>query len=254
MNPLLIGRSALTFTHHEHEHETWEIIVNTSGSGHFTFGNTARAFREGTIACIPPGIPHRKDSEEGFVDIWIQLPEFPSLDKTKPTFLNDDVNRNITALIEVLYSVQYAKLPNRDTVKDSLLDSIQQLILARIAKGRPDPAVEAVMSSIVHHFHDPSYSVGKCLCTGGYCPDHMRRRFKEQVGKTPSEYLTSLRIKSAKKLLAARKSSNYSVSDICTMVGFSDISYFSRVFKKETGIAPSEYYGEAGADVTKPHR
>ena len=116
MNPLLIGRSALTFTHHEHEHETWEIIVNTSGSGHFTFGNTARAFREGTIACIPPGIPHRKDSEEGFVDIWIQLPEFPSLDKTKPTFLNDDVNRNITALIEVLYSVQYAKLPNRDTV------------------------------------------------------------------------------------------------------------------------------------------
>ncbi len=244
MKHLLIGKSALTITHHEHEHETWEIIVNTKGIGHFTFGNVTRVFREGTIVCIPPGIPHRKDSKEGFIDVWIQLPSFPSLDKTKPTFLNDDANRNITALINVLYSVQYSKITNRDTLKESLLDSIQQLILSRTAKGRPDPQVEVIMSNIIHNFHDPSFSIHKCLCTGGYCSDHMRRLFKEQVGKTPSEYLMSLRIKSAKKLLAARKSSNYSIMDICTMVGFNDVSYFSRVFKKETGVPPSEYYGE----------
>ena len=244
MNQLIVGKSALTVTHPEHEHETWEIIVNTRGTGYFTFGSTTRAFRENTIVCIPPGIPHKKDSATGFIDIWIQLSSFPTLDKTKPTFLTDDAGGNITSLINVLYSVQYAKIQNSDTVKESLLDSIQQLILSRITKGRPDAQVERIMGSIVHNFHDPSFSINDLLGTGGYCPDHMRRLFKAQVGKTPVEYLMSLRIKSAKKLLLARKSSNYSIAEIGTMAGFNDVSYFSRVFKKETGVSPSEYPGE----------
>ncbi|MBE6589928.1 MAG: helix-turn-helix domain-containing protein [Ruminococcaceae bacterium] len=244
MKDLIVGKSALTFTHHEHEHDTWEIIVNTKGNGYLTFKDTKRPFREGSIVCIPPGVAHRKDSPDGYLDIWVQTSDFPSLDKTKPTFLTDDTSGNIASLINILYSVQYARLPNKDSVKDSLTDSIQQLILARITKGRPDPRVEAIMNRIIHNFHDPAFSIDECLCVGGYCQDHMRRLFREQVGKTPREYLTYLRIKSAKKLLAARGSSKYSVSDICAMVGFNDVSYFSRVFKKETGIAPSEYHGE----------
>ena len=244
MKHLIVGKSALTLNHRSHEHDMWEIIANTKGNGYFTFGDTRRPFREGSIVCIPPGIPHEKDSREGFLDIWIQLSDFPALDKTKPTFVNDDASGNIISLINILYSVQYSRIPSRDTVKESLLDSIQQLILARITKGRPDPGVEAIMNRIVHNFHDPAFSIDKCLSSGGYCADHMRRLFREQVGKTPREYLTYLRVKSAKKLLAARKSSNYSVADICSMVGFSDVSYFSRVFKKETGISPGEYHGE----------
>lgn len=244
MKHLIVGKSKLTFTHHEHEHESWEIIVNTCGNGYFTFGEVRRQFREGTIVCIPPGIPHQKESEDGFLDLWIQLSDFPTIDRTKPTFITDDSAKNITSLVNILYSVQYARIANRDSVKESLTDSIRQLILSRISKSKTDPQVEAVMNRIVEGFHDPAFSIDACLSLGGYCTDHMRRLFCEQVGKTPGEYLTYLRIKTAKKLLAARKSSNYSVADICSMVGFNDVSYFSRVFKKETGTTPGKYLGD----------
>ncbi len=246
MGILLVGKSALTFTHHEHAHDTWEIIVNTKGNGNFRSGDTCRPFRAGSIVCVPPRVPHEKKSAEGFLDVWIQLSEFPKLDETKPTFLTDDPEGNIAALIHILHSVQYSKLPNRTAVRESLLESIQQMILARISRKKVDSDVETMMNRIVQNFHDPAFSIDKCLSAGGYCVDHMRRLFREQVGKTPQEYLSSLRIRSAKKLLASRSVSNYSVSEIATMVGYSDVSYFSRVFKRATGIMPSAYTGEDG--------
>ena len=104
-----------------------------------------------------------------------------------------------------------------------------------------DPRVDAIIQQIIHHIQDPNFSLDKCLSNGGYCSDHMRRLFREQTGKTPQEYLKHLRVKAAKRLLASRERSNYSITEICTMVGFNDISYFSRVFKKTTGYPPSEY-------------
>lgn len=178
------------------------------------------------------------------MDVWVQLSDFPNLDETKPTFLSDDSEGSIAALIHVLHSVQYSKLPNRSVLRESLLESIQQLILGRLARIKVDSEVETIMNRIVHNFHDPSFSIDECLSTCGYCTDHMRRLFREQVGKTPQEYLSSLRIRSAKKLLASRSVSNYSVSEIATMTGFNDISYFSRVFKNATGVSPSAYRDE----------
>jgi transcriptional regulator GlxA family with amidase domain len=96
----------------------------------------------------------------------------------------------------------------------------------------------------VHNFHDPDFSIDEALTEHGYCADHMRRLFREQVGKTPQEYLSALRIRSAKKLLASRAVSNYSVSEISNMTGFSNVSYFSRAFKLATGMPPSLYFGE----------
>ena len=104
-----------------------------------------------------------------------------------------------------------------------------------------DPRVDAIIQQIIHHIQDPNFSLDECLSNWGYCSDHMRRLFREQTGKTPQEYLKLLRIKAAKRLLASQSLSNYSITEICTMVGFNDISYFSRVFKKTTGYPPSEY-------------
>lgn len=244
MGILLVGKSKLTYDHHEHEHDMWEIIVNTEGNGYFQFGETRRPFRPHSIVCIPPRVPHEKVSEEGFLDVWVQLSDFPELDKTKPTFLSDDAEGSVAALIHVLHSVHHGKMPNRRVTRDCLLESIQQLILGRLARTKVDSEVEAIMARIVHNFHDPAFSVEEALSSCGYCTDHMRRIFCEQVEKTPQEYLTSLRIRSARKLLASRSISNYSVSEIASMVGFNDVSYFSRVFKRATGVTPSAYRDE----------
>ncbi|NQF15638.1 AraC family transcriptional regulator [Brevibacillus sp. HB1.3] len=62
--------------------------------------------------------------------------------------------------------------------------------------------------------------------------------FRQLTGKKPLEYLTALRIYQAKKLL---KSSNDSLRDIASQVGFTDEYYFNRRFRKTTGYTPRQY-------------
>ena len=54
----------------------------------------------------------------------------------------------------------------------------------------------------------------------------------------PMHYLNDLRIEKAKELISTN---TMKLSDVASMVGFSDSLYFSRVFKKTTGIPPKEY-------------
>lgn len=68
-----------------------------------------------------------------------------------------------------------------------------------------------------------------CKLSTGYF-SHL---FKKRMGSAPMKYLTELRIEKAKELIATN---SMNLSDIAQMVGFTDSLYFSRVFKKTTGI------------------
>ena len=72
----------------------------------------------------------------------------------------------------------------------------------------------------------------------GYHPLYFQRIFKENCGKTPHEYLFSLRIQEAKRLLAT---TGLAVSRIAAACGFSSVSHFNRNFKKAVGKAPLAY-------------
>lgn len=73
-----------------------------------------------------------------------------------------------------------------------------------------------------------------------HCSESLiNHNFKKNNGLSIPEYVNLLRIKSAKKLL---KNTNYSVSEIAYMVGFSESNYFSNTFKKmNNGISPKKY-------------
>lgn len=58
------------------------------------------------------------------------------------------------------------------------------------------------------------------------------------TGTTLIKYIKKLRFDMAKHLLDESNNSIFNVSEIC---GFSDVTYFSRCFKHEFGISPSEY-------------
>ncbi len=241
MPVLMSGKSNLSHHHGSHMHNIWEVISNVQGSGVLLINDEAVPFDENTIVCIPPGIAHEKTSQEGFVDIWLQASSIEGLPSNQVTILTDDTGKNITSLLNVLYSVQYSTNANRKSITQNLWESIQQLVLSRVNRKELDVRVEQVLDSILHHFQDASFTVGSVLSESGYCADHMRRLFCEQVGKTPLEYLMELRLKTAKKLLLSRHVSHYSIAEIGMMTGFQDAAYFSRVFKKHTGKVPCEY-------------
>ncbi|MEU8828698.1 helix-turn-helix transcriptional regulator [Streptomyces sp. NPDC048636] len=72
----------------------------------------------------------------------------------------------------------------------------------------------------------------------GYSRYHFLRAFKAVYGATPGAYLSRRRIERAEELL---RSANLSVTEICTLVGFSSLGTFSASFKKQTGLSPSDY-------------
>jgi two-component system response regulator YesN len=69
-------------------------------------------------------------------------------------------------------------------------------------------------------------------------PYYFSKLFKEETGENFIEYLTNLRINKAKELLSA---TDMSMKEICCEIGYSDPNYFSRIFKKNLGVTPTEY-------------
>ncbi|VAW32114.1 hypothetical protein MNBD_CHLOROFLEXI01-120, partial [hydrothermal vent metagenome] len=62
--------------------------------------------------------------------------------------------------------------------------------------------------------------------------------FEKWVGESPKRYHTRCRIEQAGQLL---RDQHLSVKVVADLVGFSDVSYFSRVFKQITGVAPTSW-------------
>ena len=66
---------------------------------------------------------------------------------------------------------------------------------------------------------------------------YLGRLFKSEVGKSFNDYINSQRIKSACSLLTTP----LSIIEISEQIGYNSVTYFNRVFKKYTGLTPTEY-------------
>lgn len=66
---------------------------------------------------------------------------------------------------------------------------------------------------------------------------HFTRLFKQIYGRTPHQYLTDVRIKRSKELLAG----DATVAGVCFSVGFDSISSFTGLFRRRTGMTPASY-------------
>lgn len=64
------------------------------------------------------------------------------------------------------------------------------------------------------------------------------RCFRSEIGITPIQYLRQMRIQKAAQLLL---SEDYKISDIASMCGFQDMSYFTKTFREIKGCPPTEY-------------
>lgn len=72
----------------------------------------------------------------------------------------------------------------------------------------------------------------------GISEQHLSSVFKDEIGKSPSNYLTEYRIERAKSLL---EQNEINLKRLYSEVGFNSYNYFFTVFKKYTGFTPEEY-------------
>ena len=105
--------------------------------------------------------------------------------------------------------------------------------------------LQRVLAYIAKHRlrHIPESEIAR-LCE--MSPSRFCREFKAAFGVTFVQYLSRYRVAAAKRLLANPR---MSVTDVAAAAGFSDPSYFTRVFRKHEGVSPSEYRASAASDV-----
>ena len=81
-------------------------------------------------------------------------------------------------------------------------------------------------------------SIADIARESGYSESQFRRIFGRVISKSPNNYITTIRLNAARKLLTTTKKS---VTEIAAEVGFFDQSHFTRAFKRERGITPGQY-------------
>lgn len=228
-----------------HTHEWHELILNLEGEGIMTIGNKQFPFFPGSVHIVPQNTPHIKESKDKFRDIYFLT---DTLFPIQPTQLNaeaiitfsDDTDRTLEKLMQMML-YRYLQGNKNDTVLESMYELALKIVEESCIKVQKDPVVEKIIQKLTSCFNDPDISVSEILHTMGYSKDHLRRKFVCEVGVTPSEYLTSLRISQAKKMLKRQRELGIPISEIGALCGYYDARYFSRIFKKETGLSPQEY-------------
>lgn len=106
-----------------------------------------------------------------------------------------------------------------------------------------DPVIGECQAWVGEHY-DTHFPVAGMLRISGLSERSFKRRFHKATGLTPIQYVHTLRLEEAKQLL---ESGDLSVECIAGEVGYEDMSFFSRLFRREVGLTPSQYRRRFGA-------
>jgi AraC family transcriptional activator of pobA len=107
-------------------------------------------------------------------------------------------------------------------------------------RKRNKPEMEGTISPLIRHLtahFDEPLTIEEAARMCSLSPNYFCSLFKKTTGKTLIEYINMLRIHEADRLL---RESDYRVNEIAYRVGFSNLTYFGRVFKKMKNVTPSD--------------
>lgn len=107
-----------------------------------------------------------------------------------------------------------------------------------IAPQEENAIVKQCMDYILGNIDDEELNVNTLGASLGMGRNRLQKEIKTATGMTPVEFIRSIRLHEAYKLMQSGK--NYNVSEVAYKTGFSNLSYFSRSFKAQFGYAPSE--------------
>jgi len=114
-----------------------------------------------------------------------------------------------------------------------------QLPYASLVRGDPhaDSVVRACQAWLATHFHEANAVTG-VERVASVPARTLKRRFKAATGSTLIEHVQNLRVEDAKRRL---ETTDTAVDDISAKVGYEDPAFFRRLFRRRTGLKPSEY-------------
>lgn len=219
------------------------VISNDTAHG---YENTEN-FRICNIMFRPENLFSSKDYDikknAGFHALFVLEPYFTKEHsfKSRLTLKQTDYER-VCRVTDFMLSEYEAKSEGWRTMLNA---SFMKLVvmLSRLysfeGSGHTNDVINIAKSiSFIENNFTEAISIEELAEISHYSSRHFARIFKETYNTTPLNYMLSLRIKLARSLLIE---TNLTISDISFRCGFSDNNYFSRIFKKKTGLAPKEF-------------
>lgn len=171
-----------------------------------------------------------------------------SIKKSEPDITAYNVSLIPAQNTDLIRRIFYLALDIQD-ITDPFYDSVntaidQLMFTALIATDMKtytmNPQVYMVITDINEHFTDVTYTVKDAIERTGYSTNHFRKLFREEVGMTPTDFITRRRMDRATDLFHQFKD-RIPIKEIAWQCGYQDPYYFSRQFKKNFNMSPQQY-------------
>jgi len=250
------------FPLHWHDHLEWLYIKR--GKVQVQIDATFAELREGELAFVNSrqlhgAAPLEEDSEMVAIVFNEALLRNSGLDSTEsryflpmfdkrlplPTFLKPDAPyiKDISTSFSNLVREMEKKEPGYELFVKSELFRIFGTIFRHYRKwdvrcrnpAQTNRTFSALLRYLRENYQQP-VTVAEAAKRVNMSPNHFCSVFKKMTGKTLIEYVNLLRVNEAERLLLE---TDYPISAVSGMVGFGNLTYFGRVFKKYKGFPPS---------------
>ena len=249
MNDILyVGRHPQPRAAWRRGQESWEFVYCVSGTGTLRFEGGALPCGRGDVAAMPPLLPHSFMRDKGCRCIHVSMAA-PTFSLKEPAVIHDDANHFLLDAFTAALFYFRADKPE----KAVLLSLYGSLIVYHLAAYQTEPrrsrVVEDIEGEILARYTDPGFELDRYMKSLPFNYDYLRKLFQKEMLVTPHQYLTARRLQAAAEALATLDAKAGSVTDVARMCGFREPLYFSRMFKKRYGVAPSFYLqARAGED------
>ena len=139
---------------------------------------------------------------------------------------------------EILKKTISNLLSNRERLKDKFHTQMEGKVEPIELKAYDDVLMEKMMKIVNANLANPKLNVEMLGEGVGFSRVHIHRKLKELTGQSARDFIRTIRLEQAKKLLAQK---NLSISQVADAVGFASLSHFSACFKEYYGISPKDY-------------
>ncbi len=250
-----------------HRHDFFEVLYLHKGSGVHVIDSNRYEVQPPCIFFMSPGQAHKLELSkdiEGYIYIFtadfylinqsnqnrlLEFPFFFTIQQANPPLLLE--NAQDTAFLEKLF-VQAVTEVNKTEYSDELLRSLLDLILVYAAslykvdeqmlvKGKGHLLVKRFFQLVEENYQN-NYTVNEYASMLAITPNHLTQTVKQLTGKTSNDILQQKQLLEIKRLLVH---TNLGVSEIANQLNFVDQSYFTKFFKKMTGLTPLRFRSES---------
>lgn len=125
-----------------------------------------------------------------------------------------------------------------EEVRQMFVTSMVDMARAVVIKNQEPDGIVTKAQEYIRKNYTKDIALEEVAQAVDISPYYFSKLFKEETGVNFTEYLTGLRIETAKMLLKNRE---MSIKQVCLDSGYANPNYFSRIFKKWTGITPTEF-------------